>query len=93
VSQSDVTYLRPPAIVYPAMSRRLNETGNVIVAVYFDVGGVPKRAEILKSSGYERLDRAAQAAMMGARVTPFRRPGMSDSHVFMLRAPINFVLE
>ena len=93
VSSADVTYLKPPVISYPAMSRRLNETGNVIVAVYFDVGGNPKRAEIFRSSGFERLDRAAVAAMMGARVTPFRRPGVSDAHVFMLKAPINFVLE
>ena len=54
------------------MSRKLGETGTVVIAVYFNAEGFPKRAEIAKSSGYERLDQAALAAALASQVTPFK---------------------
>lgn len=93
LSPEDVTYIRPPRQIYPSMSLRLRETGSVLVSVYFDVHGVPKRAEVYKSSGFERLDKAAIDAVMQSRVTSLRRPGVNDASVFVFRAPINFVME
>ena len=65
----------------------------VIVAVYYSAAGYAKRADIFKSSGFERLDRAARDAVMASQVTPFRRAGVNQDTEFLLKAPINFVLE
>lgn len=93
VTQGQTTYVREPRAIYPTMSRKLGETGTVVVAVYFNADGMAKRAEIAKSSGYERLDQAALSAAMTAQVTPFRQLGGGDAQtVYLLRAPFNFVL-
>lgn len=91
VTQGQTQYVREPRIVYPAMSRRLGESGTVIIDVYYDAQGMAKRAEISKSSGYERLDQAARTAALGSQVTPFRLGGNAQT-VYRLRAPFNFVL-
>ena len=91
VTQGQTQYVREPRIVYPAMSRRLGETGTVIIDVYYDAQGMARRAEISKSSGYERLDQAARTAALGSQVTPFRLGGNAQT-VYRLRAPFNFVL-
>jgi periplasmic protein TonB len=92
ISQGQTQYIREPRPVYPAMSKRLGETGTVIVAVYFNSAGIPKRAEIFKSSGYERLDQAAREAAMSSQVTPIRQPGANEATVYLLKAPFNFTL-
>jgi len=92
VGESEVRYLREPQVNFPSMSRRLGESGLVIVSVYFNSEGVPKKAEIFKSSGFDRLDQAAREAVMNSRVTPIRRPGADESTVYMFKAPINFKL-
>ncbi len=92
VSEGQTQYVREPRVVFPAMSKRLGESGVVIVAVYFNSAGIPKRAEIFKSSGYERLDQAAREALMSSQVTPFRQPGANEATVYMLKAPIRFNL-
>ena len=74
------------------MSRRLGETGTVIVSVYYSSSGIPKRAEIFKSSGYDRLDQAARDAAMSSQVTPIKQPGANEATVYLLKAPIKFVL-
>lgn len=52
-----------PAPAYPAMSRRLRETGLVLVEVQLDAKGWVANARVLQSSGYARLDGAALAAV------------------------------
>lgn len=74
------------------MSKRLGESGTVVIAVYFNAEGVPKRAEIFKSSGFDRLDQAAREAVLNSRVTPIHRPGADEATVYLFRAPINFTL-
>ncbi len=93
ITQGETEYIRPPRVVYPALSKRSGETGVVIIAVYYSAAGFAKRAEVFKSSGFERLDRAAREAVMASQVTPFRRAGISEDTQFLLKAPINFVLE
>lgn len=93
ITQGETEYIRPPRVVYPALSKRSAETGVVIIAVYYSVAGYAQRAEVFKSSGFERLDRAAREAVMASQVTPFRRAGISEDTQFLLKAPINFVLE
>ncbi|CAN7300266.1 MULTISPECIES: energy transducer TonB [unclassified Variovorax] len=92
ISQGQTQYIREPRITYPAMSKRLGETGTVVVAVYFNSAGLPKRAEIFKSSGYDRLDQAAREAAMSSQVTPIRQPGADEATVYLLKAPFNFTL-
>ncbi len=92
ISQGQTQYIREPRPAYPAMSKRLGETGTVVVAVYFNSAGIPKRAEIFKSSGYERLDQAAREAAMSSQVTPIRQPGANEATVYLLKAPFNFTL-
>ena len=92
ISQGQTQYIREPRPAYPAMSKRLGETGTVIVAVYFNSEGFPKRAEIFKSSGYERLDQAAREAAMSSQVTPIRQQGANEATVYLLKAPFNFTL-
>lgn len=91
VTQGQTRYVREPRVVYPAMSRRLGETGTVVVDVYFNAEGFAKRAEVTRSSGYDRLDQAARVAALASQVTPFRLGGNAQT-VYRLRAPFNFVL-
>lgn len=93
ITQGETEYVRPPRPVYPALSKRSGESGVVIIAVYYSTSGHAKRAEVFKSSGFERLDRAARDAVMASQVTPFRRAGVNEDTQFLLKAPINFVLE
>ncbi|WP_397406810.1 energy transducer TonB [Polaromonas sp.] len=93
ITQGETEYIRPPRPVYPALSKRSGEAGVVIIAVYYSNTGHAKRAEVFKSSGFERLDRAARDAVMASQVTPFRRAGGNEDTQFLLKAPINFVLE
>ena len=93
VTQGETVYILPPRPVYPALSKRSGEAGVVMVAVYYSAAGHARRAEVLKSSGFERLDRAAREAVLASQVTPFRRAGVSEDTEFLLKAPINFVLE
>jgi periplasmic protein TonB len=52
-------YISQPKPTYPRLSKNLGEQGVVGVRVLFSPAGLPKSAEIEKSSGFERLDRAA----------------------------------
>lgn len=88
---SDADYLqnvRPP---YPPMSKRLNEQGKTTVRVLIGVDGSPQRAEIVQSSGFERLDQAAAATVMRWRYVPGKRGGVAEAMWF--NVPINWVLE
>jgi protein TonB len=88
---SDAGYLQNPKPPYPALSRRLNEQGKTTVRVMIGVDGLPQRAEIAKSSGFDRLDQAAMATVMRWRYVPGKRGGVAEAMWF--NVPINWVLE
>ena len=92
LTQGQTRYIKEPHPAYPAMSKRLGETGTVVIAVYYTSGGMPKRAEIFKSSGYDRLDQAARDAAMSSQITPINHPGANEATVYLFKAPINFTL-
>ena len=88
---SDADYLQNPKPPYPPMSKRLNEQGTVVMRVLIGADGQPQKAEIRKSSGFERLDRSAAETVMKWRYVPGKRAGVAEA--MWCNVPINFVLE
>ena len=87
---SDADYLQNPKPAYPAMSRRLNEQGRSVIKVLIGIDGVPKQADIAKSSGFDRLDQAALSTVMRWRFVPGKRGGVPEAMWF--NVPFNWVL-
>ncbi len=87
---SNADYLQNPKAVYPAMSKRLGEQGKVIVKVLVGVDGLPKSAEVKKSSGFDRLDEAAVEYIMKCRFVPGKVNGVVQAMSY--DAPVNYVL-
>ena len=69
----------------------MGEEGKVVLRVLIGTDGLPQKVEISQSSGYERLDRQAQEAVMRWRFVPGKRNGVPEA--MWNRVPINFVLE
>ena len=88
---SDAQYLQNPKPNYPAMSKRMGEQGKVLVLVLIGADGLPQKAEIKQSSGFERLDKAALNTVMSWKYVPGKRGGVPEAMWF--NVPINFVLE
>ena len=89
---SKAAYLNNPAPAYPAMSRRLGESGRVVLRVLIGPDGRAQEARIQTSSGYDRLDQVAlQTARDRWRYVPGTRGGVPEAMWF--NVPINFVLE
>lgn len=69
----DAAYLANPAPAYPTLSRRLNETGRVLLRVKVSADGLPTEIDVAQSSGYPRLDEAAREAVRGWKFVPARQ--------------------
>jgi len=91
LSSSDVQPLDNPPPPYPAMSRRLGETGNVIVRVLIDTEGRAREVRLQRSSGHDRLDGAALQAVRHWRWRPVVRHGAPQAAWF--NQPVAFVLQ
>lgn len=79
----------PP--VYPPLARRLSETGKVVLRVELDEAGRVSTAQVVTSSGSNRLDAAALAAVRTWRCQPAQRDGQPVRSV--ATQPFNFTLE
>jgi protein TonB len=79
---SKADYLQNPKPVYPGMSKRLGEQGPVIHSVLIGVDGLPVRAQLVQSSGFDRLDQAAYTAVMRWRYVPGKRNGVPTAMSF-----------
>src|SRR6218665_3492231 len=88
---SDAAYLNNPKPAYPAISRRMGEQGKVLLRVLIGSDGLPQKVEINQSSGFDRLDRQAQEAVMRWRFVPGKRNGVAEAMWDLV--PVNFVLE
>lgn len=88
---SAADYLNNPAAIYPAISQRLGEQGKVVIRVLITKDGSARQAEVLQSSGFDRLDQAALRAVMGWRYVPGQRAGVPQDMWF--NVPINFALK
>lgn len=91
ISIDAVRYLKPPQVVYPPISRRMGETGRVVVRVLVDAQGVPAEVTLAEPSRYARLNDQALQAMRQARFEPYRINGRPM--VVTVLAPIVFTLE
>jgi protein TonB len=87
----DLAYLDNPAPAYPVFAKRAREQGTVLLRVGVDAEGRVTRIEIEKSSGSQRLDGAALAAVKRWRFVPARSGGHAVAAVALV--PINFQLE
>lgn len=76
VPATAVTWLQPPAPVYPALSQRRGEAGRVIVRVLIDVAGLPRQLQVQESSGFARLDSSALTAVRATRFKPYTESGV-----------------
>lgn len=87
---SDADYLQNPKPPYPPLSERLGEQGNVIYKVWIGTDGRPQRAELVSSSGFARLDKAAYDTVMRWRYVPGKRNGVPEAMAF--NVPIRWQL-
>ena len=87
----DAAYLNNPAPRYPQAARLAGEQGTVMLRVLVMRDGQASRVEIAKSSGYRRLDDAAQDAVWGWRFAPARQG--TDPIEAWLQVPVRFRLE
>lgn len=69
----DADYLSNPSPIYPILSRRLAESGKVLLRVQVATDGHAAQVLLQQSSGYERLDNAAREAVAKWRFVPARR--------------------
>ena len=87
---SDAAYLNNPLPVYPPLSKRLGEQGQVLVKVLISAQGHAQQAAIAQSSGFKRLDDAALNAVQSWRFVPGKRGGVPQAMWF--NVPVEFGL-
>ena len=87
---SAVEYIQAPQADYPAMARRMGEEGRVVMQVLVNDKGRAEKVEILKSSGFSRLDESAKLALLRALFKPYLEDGKATT--ILATASINFSL-
>jgi protein TonB len=88
---SNAAYLSNPKPPYPAISRRFNEQGLVILRVLINTQGQAEQTELYQSSGHKRLDDSALKTVSTWRFVPGTTNGVPQAMWF--NVPVNFVLE
>ena len=83
-----VEYVRPPAPVYPAESKRKRERGTCVLRVMVDSNGRPAQIQVERSSGFDRLDSAAREAVEKALFHPYEVNGVAQPAQVLI--PIEF---
>lgn len=62
---------------YPRISQRRGEVGTVELSVQVDANGAVEAVQVVRSSGFDRLDRAAEEAAHKSRFVPAMRNGVA----------------
>lgn len=83
-------YLRNPAPYYPMAARKAHEEGVVMLIVRVDANGDVEDLSLKKSSGFPRLDTAAEQAVRAWKFHPARTAGMAVASI--VEVPVRFVL-
>ena len=84
-------YLDNPAPTYPATSKRLGETGTVILRVLVNPQGRADSVQVERSSSYSRLDRAALDAVRQWKFVPAKQGDQAVAAWVLV--PLNFELK
>lgn len=84
-------YLNNPPPSYPQQSRELGEQGKVLLRVLVNADGDVEQVHLRKSSGYQRLDQAAQDSVKQWRFVPAKRGDQAVTAWVVV--PISFSLE
>ena len=77
LAPGSVRYAVEPHLHMPRMSRRLGESGTVLLRIAVDANGQLKSAVVKKSSGFERLDQQALIDIRSARFEPYLDKGQA----------------
>ena len=88
--QFQADYLQNPPPVYPRLSQRLKEQGEVLLRVRVGIDGEPLEISLQQSSGYTRLDQAAQKAVTQWRFEPAQSNG--EPVIAWVMVPFEFAL-
>ncbi|MDH4391467.1 MAG: energy transducer TonB [Aquabacterium sp.] len=91
LAASTIRYRVAPAIAVPMASRRLGESGTVLLRVWVDAQGLPRQVSLHRSSGFARLDEQALAAMRQARFQPVTDGGSAIEWVVI--APLQYEID
>ena len=86
----DADYLNNPKPGYPIMSKRLGEEGQVLLRVLVSSQGGAEQVQLLRSSGFPRLDEAAQEAVAKWRFVPARVGSVATTA--WVQVPVSFQL-
>jgi len=86
----EAAYLRNPAPVYPAESRRRGEEGRTLLRVRVLADGSPEEVLLHLGSGFERLDQAAIDAVRRWKFVPAQQGGSAIAAWVIV--PIQFSL-
>ncbi len=86
-----IRYRVPPAVEVPMASRRLGESGTVLLRVLVDATGLPRQITLHRSSGFARLDEQALAAMRAARFQPVTEDGTAIE--WLVIAPLQYEID
>lgn len=89
-TMTSVEYLRAPQPVYPSISRRLGESGTVMLRILLNDKGVPEQVTVQKSSGFANLDEAGRQAALRALFKPLIDNGKAVPAFVIV--PVNFQL-
>jgi protein TonB len=87
----DAAYLDNPRPAYPAVSRQEGEQGTVVLKVHVLPTGLADQVELDKSSGFDRLDKAARSTVARWRFTPARQGERPIAA--WVQVPIDFYLK
>ena len=87
---SSVEYIQAPQLIYPNLSRRLGESGTVVLRILINEKGLPEQILIQKSTGYNNLDEAGRQAAQRALFKPMIENG-KPVPVYVL-VPLTFQL-
>lgn len=91
IAPGSVRYRVEPRMSVPLMSRRLHESGVVVLRIAVDARGILKSAAIHQSSGFERLDQQALLEIRTARFVPQTENGQAIEWETL--APMSYELD
>lgn len=84
------SHLNNPKPIYPKRSRELGEQGVVVLSIWVEADGKPSKVQIIKSSGFPRLDDSAQRQISeNWRFVPGQRNGQKEAMELIQRIPFS----